>query len=471
MTADTGVELPSLLAPVGLAPALPPPARAGVQTRVVIVGGGFAGLAAARALGDAPVAVTLIDRNNFHLFQPLLYQVATAGLAPAEVAYPIRTIFRRQQNVRVLLGDVTSVDLDAHLVSLVGQDVLYDFLVVATGARHAYFGHADWERDAPGLKSLEDALEMRRRVLLAFERAEQVTDPARRLALLTFVVVGGGPTGVELAGAIAELACQVLPRDFRTIDTTQARTVLVEAGPRLLPTFPASLSTEAEAALRRRCVDVRTGAAVTGLRPGLVVTTQGEIPSETVLWAAGVEASSVTRTLGVSLDPLGRVIVGADLRVKGHAEVMVIGDAAAVPGRDGGTLPGLAPVAIQEGRHVARTIERTMRGQPAESFRYRDRGLMATIGRGHAVAVSGRLRFSGRLAWWAWLLLHLVWLIGFRNRAVVLIEWAWAYIGNQRAGRLILAPFLEHQSVPAAGARSVIEDPRQDIASPSGGRC
>ncbi len=415
--------------------------RESARPHVVVVGAGFGGLAAARALARSAVQVTLVDQTNFHLFQPLLYQVATAGLSPAEVAYPIRRVFRRRSNVDVVFGAVSRVDLDARTLCIGGRTVGYDYLVLAPGGCHAYFGHPEWEADAPGLKTIEDALEIRRRVLLAFEKADTESDPLIRRALLTFVIVGGGPTGVELAGAVAELACRVLPRDFHRMDTREARTILLEAGPRVLPAFPDDLSSRAESALRHRCVDVRTGTAVTDVGPGGVRTNRGEIPAGTVLWAAGVATAPVAGTLGVPVDRAGRVVVRPDLHLAGHGEVMVIGDAASVPGPDGRPLPALAPVAVQEGRHAARTIRRALRGRAPEAFRYRDRGSMATIGRGQAVAASGGWRFSGRTAWWVWLGVHLVWLIGFRNRAMVLVEWAWAYVANQRSGRLILAPF------------------------------
>lgn len=413
------------------------------RTRVVIVGGGFGGLATAKALAGATnVDVTLIDRTNYHVFQPLLYQVATASLSPSEIAYPIRAALHRQRNTRVLLGEVVDVDLDAHTVQLRdGAVVPYDHLVLAPGARHSYFGHPQWEMHAPGLKTVEDALEIRRRVLLAFERAEREPDAARQRAMLTFVVVGGGPTGVELAGAIAEVACQVLHDEFRAIDTRHARTILVEAGPRLLPAFTPTLSARAAEALRHRCVDVRTEARVERVEPGAVIVSGERIAAESVLWAAGVEASPLVRMLGVPLDRAGRVVVDESLRVPGCPEVLVIGDAAAARGRDGKPLPGLAPVAIQQGRFVARAICRARDGRPAERFTFSDRGIMATIGRGHAVASTARLNFSGLIAWWLWLLVHLVWLIGFRSRVVVMLEWAWAYITRQRSGRLILAPF------------------------------
>jgi NADH dehydrogenase len=405
--------------------------------RVVIVGGGFGGLYAARALARAPVQLTVVDRTNHHVFQPLLYQVATASLSPSQIAYPIRGVLRRQANTRVLLAEVRSIDPAARRVVLRDGELAYDYLIVAAGASHSYFGHPEWEPLAPGLKTLDDALRIRGRILLAFERAERESDPARRRALLTFVVVGGGPTGVELAGAIGEIACQVMARDFRTIDTREAQTVLVEAGPRILPAFPATLSEKAERSLERLCVEVRTGAGVTRLEPGAVWIGGERVASETVLWAAGVAPSPVARSLGVPLDRAGRVVVNADLTIPGHPEVFVIGDLAACAGADGKPLPGLAPVAIQQGEHAARAVVAAIRSAARRPFRYRDRGTMATIGRAAAVVNLGRLRFSGYPAWLLWCFIHILWLIGFRNRFLVMIEWAWAYLRFERSARLI----------------------------------
>jgi NADH dehydrogenase len=428
---------------LGLARASARHAKRSHPRRVVIVGGGFGGLSAARALATAgDVAVTLIDRTNYHLFQPLLYQVATTSLSPDEIAHPLRAALARQRNARVLLGEVVSVDPEGRTVRLRdGATVAYDWLVIAPGARHAYFGHPEWEADAPGLKTLEDALEIRRRVLLAFERAEREEDLVRRRALLTFVVVGGGPTGVELAGAIAEMACQVLPREFRGVDTRRAHTVLVEAGPRILPAFAPELAERATAALRHRCVDVRTASAVQDVDAGAVTVNGERIATETVVWAAGVAASPLVRTLGSAVDRVGRVPVDASLRLPDHPEVFVIGDAAAVADREGKSLPGLAPVAIQQGRYVARTIRGMLAGERPRPFVYRDRGIMATVGRGQAVASTAGFNVAGIVAWWVWLLVHIVLLIGFRNRVLVMLEWAWAYLTHQRSGRLILASF------------------------------
>lgn len=411
--------------------------REGRRPHVVIVGGGFGGLEAARALRKAPVQVTVVDRRNHHLFQPLLYQVATAGLSPGDIAHPIRAVLSRQKNVRVWLAEAKAVDVAARKVILRDDELPYDFLILAAGARHAYFGHDEWERFAPGLKTLEDALEVRRRILLAFERAERESQEGRRQELLTFVIVGGGPTGVELAGAIAEIAWHAMVRDFRSIDPRQARILLLEAGPRILPSFPEDLSAKAAAAVSRRGVEVRTHCPVTAIEPARVQAGGQEIRSETVLWAAGVAGSPLARTLGVEPDRAGRVLVQADLTVPGHPEVFVIGDLAAFPHQTGKPLPGLAPVAIQQGRQAARNILLALEGKPYEPFRYVDRGSLATIGRAAAVADLGVVKFSGYLAWVAWLFVHIFWLIGFRNRFVVMFEWAWAYLTFQRAARLI----------------------------------
>ncbi|HXY18500.1 MAG TPA: NAD(P)/FAD-dependent oxidoreductase [Gemmatimonadales bacterium] len=411
--------------------------------RVVIVGGGFGGLYAARALRRARVDVTVVDRTNHHVFQPLLYQVATAGLSPSQIAYPVRGVLRRQANTRVLMATVTGVDVAHRRVLLADGDLAYDFLILAPGARHSYFGHPEWEPLAPGLKTIDDALGVRARILSAFERAERERDPERRRALLTFVVVGGGPTGVELAGAIGEIACKVMARDFRTIDTRDTRTILVEAGPRILPAFPPGLAEKAERSLERLCVEVRAGEAVTRLEEGAVWLGADRIACATVLWAAGVAPSPIGRTLGVPLDRAGRVVVNADLSIPGHPEVFVIGDLAAASDERGRPLPGLAPVAIQEGEYAARVVAREAGGRgaagspPRAPFRYRDRGTMATIGRAAAVVDLGRLRLSGYPAWLLWCFIHILWLIGFRNRFVVMIEWAWAYLRFERSARLI----------------------------------
>jgi len=416
--------------------------------RVVIVGGGFGGLYAARALAKAPVEVAVVDRTNHHVFQPLLYQVATASLSPSQIAYPIRGVLRHQKNTRVLLADVVAVDPARRVVKLSDGELAYDWLILAPGARHSYFGHAEWEPFAPGLKTLDDALEIRSRILVAFERAERESDPERRRALLTFVVVGGGPTGVELAGAIGEIACKVMARDFRSIDTRDARTILVEAGPRILPAFPADLSEKAERSLERLCVEVRTGEAVTRMESGAVWLGEERIAAGTVLWAAGVEPSPLARSLGVPLDRAGRAIVNADLTIPGHPEVFVIGDLAACRDAAGRLLPGLAPVAIQQGEYAAHAVMRSVRGEARAPFRYRDKGTMATIGRNAAVVDLGRLRFSGYPAWLVWCFIHILWLIGFRNRFLVMIEWAWAYLRFERSARLITGAVREAAGTP-----------------------
>lgn len=415
-------------------------ARPSERTRplIVIVGGGFAGLYAARALKRVPAAITLLDRTNHHVFQPLLYQVATASLAPRDVAYPLRAVLSSQRNTTVILAEATGVDLATRRVVLADGWLAYDFLIMAPGARHSYFANPEWEEYAPGLKTVEDALAIRRRVLLAFERAERESDPARRRALLTFVVVGGGPTGVELAGAIAEIACKVMAKDFRNINPRAARTILVEAGPRILPAFPAILSEKAVRSLRRLCVDVRTGTSVASISPDAVSIGEECVNAATVLWAAGVQASPLARSLGVPLDRAGRVIVEPDLTVPGHPDVFVVGDLATCIGPGGRPLPGLAPVALQQGRHAARNILRAMRGKPLAPFRYRDRGTMAAIGRAMAVADIRGWRLSGFPAWLVWCFVHILWLIGFRNRFAVLFEWAWAYVTQQRSSRLIV---------------------------------
>jgi NADH dehydrogenase len=403
----------------------------------VIVGAGFGGLAAARTLEDAPVDVTVIDRRNHHLFAPLLYQVATAGLSPGDIAYPIRSILRRQANARVLLGDAQAVDPEARQVLLSDGRVAYDFLVLATGSSHAYFGHDEWEPNAPGLKTLEDALEIRRRILLAFEKAERETDPERRRALLTFVLVGGGPTGAELAGAIAEIARHVLVSDFRAIDPRTSRILLAEAGPRILPAYPEELSRKAQAQLERMGVEVRTGAAVTAIEPGSAVIGGNRVASETVLWTAGVQASPLARSLGAPLDRAGRVLVEPDLSIPGHPEIFVIGDLSNFSHQTGKPLPGVAQPAIQGGRHAARNILRSLEGRPSLPFAYRDLGNLAVLGRSAAVADLPWLRFSGYPAWLFWCFVHIMKLVDFRSRALVFFEWAWSYVSWQRGARLI----------------------------------
>ena len=410
----------------------------GAVPHVVIVGGGFAGLWAARALRGSPVRITLLDRGNHHLFQPLLYQVATAGLSAPNIAAPLRHILRRQKNVTVLLGEVARLEPDAHRLELAdGRMLDYDKLVLATGATHAYFGHDDWAAHAPGLKTLDDALEIRRRILLAFERAEAEDDPAARAAWLTFAIVGGGPTGVELAGTLAEIARHTLHGEFRRVDPRQARVLLLEAGPRVLSTFPEALSEKARRQLARLGVEVRTGVPVAAIDDAGVQLGEERIAARTVLWAAGVAASPLARDLGVPLDRAGRVPVQSDLSVPGHPDVFVAGDLAAVQ-CDGKPVPGVAPAAKQMGRYLGQSIRTRLRGGTPPPFRYRDFGNLATIGRMAAVVDVHGLRLSGLLAWWFWLAAHVFFLIGFRNRLVVLIDWAQAYWSYQRSARIIL---------------------------------
>jgi len=426
---------------------------AGTRRHVVIVGGGFGGLAAAQALGRLPVDVTLVDRANHHLFQPLLYQVAMAGLSPADIAMPIRAILRRRRNVRVFLDEAVAIDPAERRVELRGLPPLrYDWLVLAAGAQTNYFGHPEWSRWALGLKDVDDALEIRRRVLLAFEAAEREVDPARRRALLRFVVIGGGPTGVELAGTLAEIERHVLARDFRRIHPGDAEVTLVEAGPRILPPFDPRLSEAARRQLEELGVKVRTGAMVEGVDDrGVHLRVDGKqeiLPASTVLWGAGVRARPIASTLGVALDRMGRVIVGPDCSIPGHPEAFVIGDIAHHAGPDGNPLPGLAPVAMQQGRFVARAIAADLAGRPRGAFRYRDKGMMSTIGRSRAVAEIGRLRFAGLLAWLAWTFVHLLFLIGFRNRLLVFVNWVYSYVTYRRGARLITGRRLE-PGVPA----------------------
>jgi len=407
------------------------------EPHVVVVGAGFGGLNAVQGLARSSVRITVVDRRNHHLFQPLLYQVATAALSPADIAYPIRAILRRQKNAAVLLADAVSVDRSARELVLSDGRVGFDYLVLATGVRHAYFGHDSWETNAPGLKSLEDALEIRRRILLAFERAERETNAEHRRALLTFVIVGGGPTGIELAGAIAEISRRVLVSDFRSIDPREASIQVLEAGPRILPSFPPDLARKAQRALERLGVQVRTGCPVREVEAGSVEAADGRIAAATILWAAGVRGSPLPWSLDVPLDGAGRVLVLPDLSIPGDGRIFAIGDVATVISQTGKPLPGVAPVAIQQGRHVARNVARDLAGRPRRPFRYRDKGNLAVIGRAQAIADLGRLRMSGFVAWLAWCFIHILFLIGFRNRALVLFEWAWAYFTDQRGARLI----------------------------------
>ena len=407
------------------------------KPRVVIVGGGFGGLLAARTVARNPVQVTLIDRQNFHTFQPLLYQVATAGLSPGEIAAPIRWILRRRRNVEVLMSEVQDFDLSRKVVKLPDGEVAYDYLIGASGASHAYFGHDEWEPFAPGLKTIEDALEIRRRVLLAFELAERQAADGKEQVQLNFVVAGGGPTGVELAGTLAEIARRALANEFSSIDPRKTRIVLLEGGPRILPAYPEDLSRSAEEQLRRLGVEVHTSAMVTGIAPGAVQMGKTRWPAAVILWAAGVAASPLGKKLGAPVDRAGRVLVNPDLSLPGHPEVFVIGDLAALKDENGKWLPGVAPVAMQEGKATAHNIAAELRGEPRKNFHYFNKGNLATIGRAAAIAEFGKIHISGFVAWLAWLFIHIFFLIGFRNRIIVLVQWAWSYFTYERGARLI----------------------------------
>jgi NADH dehydrogenase len=421
--------------------------------RVVIIGAGFGGIEAAKALGGRAVDVTVVDRLNYHLFQPLLYQVALAGLSATDVAYPIRSILHHHANIEVMLGDVVGVDLGARQVRLADDTTLpYDFLVVAAGAGTSYFGHDNWAPIAPGLKDLDDALEIRRRVLLAMEAAERTADPQERRRLMTFVVVGGGPTGVELAGAIADLSRDILHADFHRVNRQELRVVLVEAAPRILTAFDPKLSEKARLQLQDLGVEVRAGVGVGDISAEGVKLGGELVPAATVLWGAGVRPSPLGAALGVPMDRAGRVIVAADCSIPGHPEAFVIGDMAALtPAGDKAPLPGISPVAIQEGRFVARCILATRSGEPRGAFRYLDKGLMATIGRARAVAQISRLRLSGLFAWLTWALVHLWYLVGFRNRIAVFLNWIWAYLISNHGARIVIGQIDHIPSVDGSG--------------------
>jgi len=417
------------------------------KPRVVIVGAGFGGLNAARSLAKAPLQVTVIDRKNFHTFQPLLYQVATAGLSPGEIAEPIRSILRHDKNVEVLMAEVSGFDLTRHLVEIPELQIPYDYLIVASGATHSYFGHEDWEAFAPGLKTIEDALEIRRRVLLAFELAERQAAAGQTEAPLNFVVVGGGPTGVELAGTLAEISHHALTHDFRSIDPGRTHILLLEGGPRVLPAYAEDLSRSAEDQLHRLGVEVRTSTMVTQVEAGAVHLGETRLPATVVVWAAGVAASPLGKKLGAPVDRAGRVPVHADLSLPGHPEVFVIGDLAAAKDEQGKMLPGVAPVAIQQGKFVAKLIHDEVEVSTGKNshvnlpsrpaFHYWDKGSLATIGRAAAVAQFGKIHISGFIAWLSWLFVHILFLIGFRNRLLVFIQWAWSYVTYERGARLI----------------------------------
>lgn len=409
------------------------------RPKVVIIGGGFGGIAAARAFKGSEVEVVLIDRANHHVFQPLLYQVATATLAPSDIAVPIRWILRKHDNVRVVMGEVTAIDVGERRV-VVDHGAFtetYDFLIVAAGARHAYFGHDEWEPNAPGLKSLDDALEIRDRFLRAFELAERCEDPAEREALQTIVIIGGGPTGVELAGLMATIARDVLHDDFRCIDTRRTRVILLEGGSRLLPPFPEHLSAAAYRDVAELGVEIRLDSIVTRIEDDAVYVGDERIATRTVFWAAGNAASPLGRMLGAPVDRVGRVVVEPDLSIPGHPEVFVVGDLASVQRGDGRLVPGVAPAANQEGAWAARNVLRTLRRQERKPFRYFNKGDLATIGRHRAIADFGTIDFTGVPAWLLWLFVHILYLVGFRNRVTVLIQWAWAYFAYQRGSRLI----------------------------------
>jgi len=405
--------------------------------KIVIIGAGFGGLNAALKLARHPVHVTLIDRTNHHTFQPLLYQVATAGLSPGEIAAPIRWIVRNRHNVEVLLGEVQDFDLARRLVKLPDRELPYDYLIVAAGASHAYFGHDEWEPLAPGLKTIEDALEIRRRVLLAFELAERQAASGGAQVQLNFVIVGGGPTGVELAGTLSEIARRALADEFNSIDPKRTRIILLEGGPRILPAYPEDLSRSAEDQLRRLGVEVHTSTMVSGIEPAAVLMGETRLPAVVILWAAGVAASPLGKKLGAPTDRAGRVLVNPDLSLPAHPEIFVIGDLAALKDASGQLVPGVAPAAIQQGKATARNIVRDLQGQPRRDFHYWNKGSLATIGRAAAIAQFGKIHISGFVAWLSWLFVHIFFLIGFRNRLIVLIQWAWSYFTYERGARLI----------------------------------
>ncbi|WP_145266897.1 NAD(P)/FAD-dependent oxidoreductase [Tautonia plasticadhaerens] len=440
-------------------------AATGARPRVVIIGAGFAGLAAMKVLGRRDADVTVLDRTNHHLFQPLLYQVATAALNPADIASPIRRIVRRSKNIRVLMGEARSIDVGRRVVVLDGGEVPYDFLIVATGAGHSYFGHDEWERYAPGLKSIEDALEIRRRVLSAFEIAEREPDEARRRAFLSFVIVGAGPTGVELAGTLSEVARKTLARDFRRIDPAHARVILLEGGPRVLLSYPDDLSESAKRQLERLGVEVRLNSLATNIDDSGVDVGDDRIEARTVLWAAGVAASPLARTLGAPLDKAGRVEVEPDLTIPGHPEVFVVGDLMAAS-EGGEPVPGVAPAAMQAGRSAARNILRQIRGKPNEPFHYVNKGLLATIGRASAVADLPGLKFSGLVAWLLWLFVHIFFLVGFRNRLLVMIQWAYSYFTYDRGARLITTTWHGLTRSRAAAAGAIASEPDHSASAP-----
>jgi NADH dehydrogenase len=448
------------------------------RPRVVIVGAGFGGLNAAQIVANGPVQVTVIDRKNFHTFQPLLYQVATAGLSPGEIAAPIRSILRSHKNVEVLMEDVTGFDLERRVVETPEGEIPYDYLIVAAGAGHSYFGHEDWEPYAPGLKTIEDALEIRRRVLLAFELAERQAAAGETDAPLNFVVVGGGPTGVELAGTLAEISRYALAHDFRSIDPARTHIVLLEGGPRVLPTYPEDLSRSAEEQLHRLGVEVRTSTMVTQVEAGAVYLGETRLPATVILWAAGVAASPLGKKLGGPVDRAGRVAVHSDMSLPGHPEIFVIGDLAAAKDEKGKLLPGVAPVAIQQGKYVAKVIRQEVERpdryrnygnvDTRQPFHYWDKGSLATIGRAAAVAQFGKIHVSGFIAWLSWLFIHIFFLIGFRNRLLVFIQWAWSYVTYERGARLITgSTYLPGWTNPTSGEVTDDKAHTQEIHAPT----
>ena len=452
-------------------PALPEGAGSG-RKRVVIVGGGFAGLYAARELRHANAQVTVVDRRNHHLFQPLLYQVATAALDPSQIAVPISRILRHQKNAEVVLADVTAIDVAHKRVVLVDGAIEYDHLILATGATHSYFGHDAWAPFSPGLKTVEDALHVRRRMLLAFEAAEREPDRARRDAWLTFVIVGGGPTGVELAGAMAEISGHLLAKDFRHLGRDHARVLLVEAGPRVLATFPEQLSARSQRDLEQLGVEVRTNARVSDIDDQGATVAGEPIHARTVIWAAGVAASPLARSLGAPLDRAGRVEVKPDLSIPNAPEVFVAGDLAAVKDKHGQPVPGVAPAAMQEGRAAAKNVRRQLEGKPTEAFAYFDKGSLATIGRARAVADIHGFKLGGFLAWLTWLLIHITYLIGFRNRLFVLASWSWTYLTYDRGSRLItgeVGPLLPAPALPEGAIEQTLQEPIREHQAPPHG--
>ncbi len=411
--------------------------QANSNPHVVVIGAGFGGLYAVKNLARAPVRITIIDRSNHHLFQPLLYQVATAAVSPGDIAQPIRHIFRNFQNIHVLMASAETIDLENRRVQLSDGFVTYDYLIVATGATHAYFGHDEWKHVAPGLKSLEDAIDMRRMFLMAFEQAEKESDPKRREALMRFVIVGAGPTGVELAGTMADVSRLALSKEFRNINPGEAKVILLEGGARVLPAYPPELSASAKKQLEKRGVEVRTNALVTNVEKGAVHIGDEKIETESIFWAAGVAASSLGKAFGIPTDRSGRVKVNPDLTIQGHPEIFVIGDLAAVVDAEGKQVPGVAPAAIQMGQYSAKAIRAKLKGKSIKPFVYWDKGNIATIGRSAAVGYVGKLKFSGFIAWIGWLAIHIFFLIGFRNRIFVILQWAWTYLLFNMSARLI----------------------------------